>query len=146
MEFYDVSNGMGNVNSTVIDDSMSTEIELAMEKAGIGVYYAKEEEFNLEILDTWNNTLIEGVCVCACVSVCVSMCVCVSVCVCERVCVCVCVCVRECVCVRVCVCMRACVGVCMYAHVCPCVCMYLCVYNYLYVQKNGCYIFTCVYM
>ena len=47
LEFYDVSNGMGNADSTVIDDSMSVEIELAMEKAGIGVYYAKEEEFNL---------------------------------------------------------------------------------------------------
>lgn len=64
LEFYDVSNGMGNADSTVIDDSMSVEIELAMEKAGIGVYYAKEEEFNLEILDTWNNTLIEGMHVC----------------------------------------------------------------------------------
>ena len=67
MEFYDVSNGTGNADSTVIDDSMSVEIELAMEKAGIGMCYAKEEEFDLELLDTWNNVLIEGVCVCVCV-------------------------------------------------------------------------------
>ena len=65
LEFYDVNDGMaGNADSTVIDDSMSVEIELAMEKAGIGMYYAKEEEFNLELLDTWNNILIEGVYVC----------------------------------------------------------------------------------
>ena len=87
MEFYDVSNEMGNVDSTVIDDSMSMEIELAMEKAGIGVYYAKEEEFNLEILDTWNNTLIEGVCVCECVRVCACVCRCMCVCTCVSMCV-----------------------------------------------------------
>ena len=61
LEFYDVTNGMGNADSTVIDDSMSVEIELAMENAGIGMCYAEEEEFNLELLDRWNNILIEGV-------------------------------------------------------------------------------------
>ena len=115
MEFYDVSNGMGNVDSTVIDDSMSMEIELAMEKAGIGVYYAKEEEFNLEILDTWHNTLIEGVCA---IHVYVQfMCMCVRAGACVGVC--------ECVCARACVC--ACVRVCMHVCVHVCACIYVCV-------------------
>ena len=70
LEFYDVNNGMGNADSTVIDDSMSVEIELAMEKAGIGTFYAKEEEFDLELLDTWNNILLEGVCVTVCTCTC----------------------------------------------------------------------------
>jgi len=64
LEFYDVTDGLGlNVNSskTVIDDSMSAEIDLAMEKAGIGTWYGKDEEFNFEILDTWNTiVLAEG--------------------------------------------------------------------------------------
>ena len=128
MEFYDVSNGMGNVDSTVIDDSMSMEIELAMEKAGIGVYYAKEEEFNLEILDTWHNTLIEGVC---------AIHVYVRAGGCVRACVCVSVCVRARVCVHACVCVCTCVSMCVH--------VFMYVYNYVYVQ-NGCYIFTCVYM
>ena len=75
LEFYDVNNGMGgNTDSTVINDSMSVEIELAMEKAGIGMYYAKEEEFNLELLDTWNNIIIEGV---YCVMHVIGYCMCV---------------------------------------------------------------------
>ena len=80
LEFYDVNNGMGNADSTVIDDSMSVEIELAMEKAGIGMCYAKEEEFDFELLDNWNNILIEGVCVRACVRECVCVCMCMYMC------------------------------------------------------------------
>lgn len=60
MEFYDVNNGMENADSSVIDDSMSVEVDLAMERAGIGMYYAKEEEFDFELLGTWSNILIEG--------------------------------------------------------------------------------------
>ena len=61
LEYYDVTNGVGlNVDpsKTVIDDSMSAEIELAMEKAGIGMWYGKEEEFYPEILDTWNTAVL----------------------------------------------------------------------------------------
>lgn len=61
LEYYDVTDGMGlNVDpsKTVIDDSMSAEIEVAMEKAGIGMWYEKEEEFYPEILDTWNTAVL----------------------------------------------------------------------------------------
>ncbi|XP_065905236.1 uncharacterized protein [Dysidea avara] len=61
LEYYDVTDGIGldvDSSKTVIDDSMSAEIELAMEKAGIGMWYGKEEEFIPEILDTWNTTVL----------------------------------------------------------------------------------------
>jgi len=60
LEYYNVTDVDVNVNSTktIIDDSMSAEIELAMEKIGIGMWYEQEEDFNLEILDTWNTTVL----------------------------------------------------------------------------------------